>query len=334
MAEDFVRYLPAARAAFRELKELRLLCGKLERGLRERLGSELARARKLEQDAGKDRTPPGESARRPGDIAPANLKRAQEAARSIEECLKVIGERKASADWKKLRFRLYAVETDILLHTAQPQGAKQFVERLRAFPLYLVVDELNTQEQSPQELVARFYRAGGRVAQLRMKNREARALYRMARELMKSHSDLVVIINDRLDVALAAKAHGVHLGARDLSLGAIADLRGDLIVGISAHTEIAARQAVDAGADYLGVSAIFPTASKKRQPAIGLKGLKRVAAASRVPVVAIGGVNADNIAPVLRNGALAAAVISAVADKKDAARLYRIVRSLGRRSTR
>lgn len=330
VVEDFVRYLPQAEAAFSELKDVRLAAGRLERELRDRLGEELARARRLERDAGRDRTPAGESDRRPQDLAPANLKRAQEAARSIEECLKAIGERKASTEWKRLRFRLYTVETDVLLQAAQPARAEQFAEKLRSFPLYLVVDELNTRKLSPQELVAHYYRAGGRVAQLRMKGWEARDLYRLARELMKAHRELLLIINDRLDVALAAGAHGVHLGTNDLPMSAIEELRGDLIVGISARTETAVRRAVKAGADYIGVSAVFPTSSKKRQPVVGLQGLKRVVAASPVPVVAIGGINADNIARVLRSGALAAAVISAVADKDDAAKLYRVVQSFGR----
>jgi len=334
VAEDFVRYLPGVEAAFGELKDVRLAAGRLERELRDRLGEELARARRLERDSGKSRTPPAEADRRPEDIAPANLKRAQEAARSIEECLKVIGERKTSTEWKKLRFQLYAVETNVLLQTVQPARAKLFADKLQDFPLYLVVDELNTQKQSPQELMARYYRAGGRVAQLRMKNWEARDLYRLARNLMNTHSDLLLIVNDRLDVALAAGAHGVHLGTSDLSLGAIGRIRGELIVGISARTETAVRHAAKAGADYIGVSAIFPTSSKKRQPVVGLQELQRVATVSPVPVVAIGGINADNIAHVLRHGALAAAVISAVADKDDAARLYRTVRSLGRKSKR
>lgn len=126
-------------------------------------------------------------------------------------------------------------------------------------------------------------------------------------------------VNDRLDVALAVGADAVHLGQDDLPL---ADARGiaagRLLIGFSTHNPAQAAAAVAGGADYIGFGPIFVTRSKLRpDPTVGVEGLRAVAAASPIPVVAIGGIALDTVASVAAAGAAAAAVIAAVNDAPD-----------------
>ncbi len=126
-------------------------------------------------------------------------------------------------------------------------------------------------------------------------------------------------VNDRLDVALAVGADVVHLGQDDLPL---ADARGiaagRLAIGFSTHNPAQAAAAVAGGADYIGFGPIFDTRSKLRPDAtVGLQGLRAVAAASPIPVVAIGGITLGTVASVAAAGAAAAAVIAAVNDAPD-----------------
>ena len=332
VAEELMRYTPGAEGEFGELKKLRLDAGKAEEEIRRVLGSELSRARRLQRDAGKDETPAAEIAR--GDITEiitANLKRAQEAARTIEELTKLISGATLSRRYKKLRFGVYSCETAVIARLAALSKRVQFTETLRRFPVYLVVDDLNTSAQMPVELVRMYYKAGGRVAQLRMKSTSAKARLALARELQRAFPELMLIINDRVDLARAAGAFGVHLGPKDIPLSALSDVRGDLLAGVSAGGVGAARKAAASGADYIGVGAIYRTVSKQHMQIVGLSDLRKITKAVDVPVVAIGGINADNLSKVLKEGAAGCAVISAVSASKDARKLYAAARKLAKR---
>ena len=166
--------------------------------------------------------------------------------------------------------------------------------------------------------------AGATAVQLRDKEATSGELLEMA-EAVQSQTNrhgALFIINDRFDVALAAGAHGVHLGDDDLS---VADVRRvvprDFIIGRSADTEEAARAAEAAGADYLGVGSVFGTRTKKGviSEVIGTEQLARVAAAVAIPVVGIGGVTESNAAEVARAGAAGVAVVAAVMAAPDPA---------------
>lgn len=177
--------------------------------------------------------------------------------------------------------------------------------------------------------------AGARVLQLRMKpstvqgpisTRDLLAAARMARRVTREHGALFVV-DDRLDVALAADADGVHLGQGDLPLADARRVAGRrLLIGVSTHDLEQVRAAVAGGADYLGFGPVFATATKADpDPVQGLDGLRAaVRAAGRVPVVAIGGITVDRSAEVAATGAAAACVIAAVnraGDPVAAARL-------------
>ena len=128
-----------------------------------------------------------------------------------------------------------------------------------------------------------------------------------------------VIVNDRVDVALAANADGVHIGQDDLPCAAVRRIVGpSMIVGVSVKTEEEAIAAARDGADYVGAGAVFATATKESE-AIGVDAIARIVAASPVPVVAIGGINAGNAAEVMGSGCAGVAVVSALFAAQDVA---------------
>ena len=174
--------------------------------------------------------------------------------------------------------------------------------------------------------VARAALAGGaRTIQLRDKELCVRELMNAAHELRQlcSEAGATFIVNDRLDVALAAQADGVHLGQEDLPVAhARRALRGcerqRFVVGVTVSSVEEAQQAMADGADYLGISPIFATGTKADAGApIGLKRVAEIRHTVSLPLVAIGGINADNVAEVMRAGADGAAVISAVSRADD-----------------
>jgi thiamine-phosphate pyrophosphorylase len=168
--------------------------------------------------------------------------------------------------------------------------------------------------------------AGARVLQIRLKGAPAAELLAVAERALpvaRRHGALL-IINDRLDIALAAAADGVHLGQDDLPLPAaralVAGVPG-FVIGISTHDVAQVREAVRGGADYLGFGPVFATRTKQDpDPVQGIQGLAAaVAAAGDLPVVAIGGITPDHAGAVAGAGASAACAISAVLGAPDVA---------------
>ena len=174
-----------------------------------------------------------------------------------------------------------------------------------------------------------------RVLQVRIKPRDPRVradasdlvrIARMARRVCDV-AGAALIVNDRVDVALAAAADGVHLGQTDLTLADARRIAPDLWIGVSTHNLAQVRAACDAGADYLGFGPVFTTTTKQNpDPVQGLDGLRAAAlAAGSHPLVAIGGITAAHAAEVYRSGAQAICAISAVnaaADPLAAARRF------------
>jgi len=165
---------------------------------------------------------------------------------------------------------------------------------------------------SHEELARRVLDLGVRIIQFRekkMKDREKLRIARNLRELTDSY-DALLIINDRVDIAIAADADGVHLGQEDLPVGVVRDLF-DGIVGVSVHSVEEAKKAIIA--DYLGIGPVFKTTTKEdaRDP-IGVSGLRKIIREVEIPSFAIGGINADNVLEVLRCGVSGVAVVSAL----------------------
>jgi thiamine-phosphate pyrophosphorylase len=188
---------------------------------------------------------------------------------------------------------------------------------------YLVTQaDLSAGRTTPQVVEGAL--AGGIDAvQVREKHRSAREQLAVARELREPtrEAGAVLIVNDRVDVALAADADGVHLGDDDLPVAVAREQLGpDALVGRSVSTVEAAREAEAAGADYLGVGALYTTASKDVPEAehdLGLGVVREVDAAVDVPFVGIGGVTPENAADVAAAGADGVAVISAITTTDD-----------------
>lgn len=183
--------------------------------------------------------------------------------------------------------------------------------------------------RSLSSVVGECLEAGCRAIQLRDKSATAFELHRQAVQLLplvRTHR-AVLFINDRLDVALAAGAHGVHLGPEDLPLAAARrSAPRPFLIGYSTDDPVAARAAATAGADYLGVGAVYGTASKPglTNEAVGADRVGTVIRASGLPCVGIGGITPRNAAEVAAAGA-GIAVLSAV---MDAARPGEVVRQL------
>jgi len=171
------------------------------------------------------------------------------------------------------------------------------------------------------EVVSLALDAGAPAVQLRNKGQDARGLFDLARALraLTRSAGALFFVNDRLDVALASDADGVHLGPDDLPVAAARRAApSDFLVGYSADELDAALAAVRDGADYVGCGTVFPTSTKADAgEVIGVDGLKRVVAAVPVPVVGIGGVTPERAPAVQASGAAGAAVVGAVMGASD-----------------
>ncbi|HYM50724.1 MAG TPA: thiamine phosphate synthase [Candidatus Limnocylindrales bacterium] len=162
---------------------------------------------------------------------------------------------------------------------------------------------------------------GADVIQLRKKLMPKGEQYRLARQLRtltRNHGALL-IVNDHADIAVAADADGVHLGQDDLDPIVVRRLPGfeHRLIGRSTHSLAQALQAVEAGADYLGVGPVHATPTKAGRPAVGIELVRAVAAAVSLPFVAIGGIDLTNASQVVAAGARAVAVVRAVSDARD-----------------
>ena len=198
------------------------------------------------------------------------------------------------------------------------------------YSLYLVTDRSLARGRASSDVVREAVAGGVTCVQLREKNCGTREFMEEARAVRAATRALGVplIVNDRVDVALAVGADGVHLGQQDM---AIADARRlgppGWIIGVSAETVADAVRAEKEGADYIGVSPVFATPTKTdAAPPLGLSGLRHMRAATKIPLVAIGGIHAGNARDVIRAGADGLAVVSAIvaaADPRAAAEALR-----------
>lgn len=186
----------------------------------------------------------------------------------------------------------------------------------RDYSLYLVTDRGLSRGRSSAEIVAAAVRGGVTCVQLREKHCSTREFIQEARSLqpLLAHYRIPLIINDRLDVALAVGADGIHLGQSDMHIGDARRLAGErMIIGISAETLEDAVIAEHEGADYIGISPVYATRTKTDTAApLGLAGIRRIRQAVKIPLVGIGGIHLGNIREVIGAGADGVAVVSAI----------------------
>lgn len=196
-------------------------------------------------------------------------------------------------------------------------------ERLRRFReagLYLVTSQLLSAGRTTVEIVRAALAGGVRLIQLREKEmplREYVALAQQVRELT-AQAGCLLIINDRVDVALAVGADGVHLGQDDFPIREARRLGPDLIIGASTHTVEEAVKAQAEGASYINIGPIYPTGTKVWEGEfLGIAGLKTIAAVTHIPFTVMGGIKATHIADLKVAGARIIALVTAVTAAPD-----------------
>lgn len=186
------------------------------------------------------------------------------------------------------------------------------------YSLYLVTDRSLSLGRSTVEIVGQAIKGGISCVQLREKHCDTREFIeeaRAVRHLLTQKSPRIpLIINDRLDVALAVGADGIHLGQKDMELADARRLAGEnLIIGISAESVDDALRAEQQGADYIGISPVYTTPTKTDTATpLGLEGVSAIRAAVSLPLVGIGGIGLANAAAVIQAGADGIAVVSAI----------------------
>ena len=188
------------------------------------------------------------------------------------------------------------------------------------YTLYLVTDRRLMNCKTIEESVSLAIEGGASVVQLREKDCSSREFYELALRVKRitEPRNVPLIINDRIDVALAANADGVHLGQSDIPCKEARKILGsDKLIGVSAALPEEATQAEADGADYLGVGAVFSTQTKTNTRPVTPEIIRQIRAAVTIPFVVIGGVNSENIKELYGLGINGAAVVSAVVAQDD-----------------
>ncbi|SCY42806.1 thiamine phosphate synthase [Alkaliphilus peptidifermentans] len=188
------------------------------------------------------------------------------------------------------------------------------------YGLYLVTDRIALNGRLLIDSIEEAILGGVTLIQLREKNTSSLEFYEIALEVKKLvlKYELPLIINDRMDIALAVDADGIHLGQKDLPPRVARSILGDnKIIGVSAATIEEAKIAEKEGADYIGVGALFPTDTKENTRRVTLEEIKRIKESIAVPVVGIGGINEENIDAVKSTGIDGVAVVSAILSQNN-----------------
>jgi thiamine-phosphate pyrophosphorylase len=197
--------------------------------------------------------------------------------------------------------------------------------------LYAVTDRYWLKEHTLLEEVENTLKGGATLIQLREKHLEEEKFMKEAVEIQALCKKYGVpfVVNDKVDIAVAMDADGVHVGQSDMEAGKVREKLGpDKIIGVSASTVEQAVLAEKRGADYLGVGAVFPTGSKEDAKAISLERLKAICDAVTIPVVAIGGITKENVWKLQGSGIDGIAVISAIFAQPDIEEATRKLREI------
>jgi thiamine-phosphate pyrophosphorylase len=250
------------------------------------------------------------------DLVTANAKRVEESLRVIEELAKLpdLSPMLNSASFEQTRFTLYTLERDLISRISR----RDKIERLSG--LYVILDRQFLAGRDELDIASQIIEGGAKVIQLRDKQSNKGELLLVAQRLKElcSQAGVLFIINDCLDLAMAIDADGLHIGQEDLPLPVVRrELPIDKIVGCSVTTVSRATKAQNEGADYIAVGSIFPTTTKREAVVVGVDMLKELKRTVSAPLVAIGGINQNNVGKVVAAGADAVAVISAVLGEKD-----------------
>jgi len=192
-------------------------------------------------------------------------------------------------------------------------------KNLNKINLYLITNSKLTRKSVIDDAKAAV-KAGVKIIQYREKEKSTKEMIEEAKKIkyICDENNVIFLINDRVDVALAVDADGVHLGTEDMPYNTARKLLKEKIIGLTVHNIEEASEAEKAGADYVGISPIFETKTKlDAGPAAGLQLIKDVKRKINIPFVAIGGINLENLKSVLEAGAKSVVAISAIVTKND-----------------
>ncbi|MCA9042177.1 MAG: thiamine phosphate synthase [Planctomycetaceae bacterium] len=322
--EDYTRFTLDDTFLSRELKELRhrfaAACNQFDQ-------RELLASRNTRGDVGTTISTPSEQIRESGEsVLIANFKRLEESLRTLEEWSKVVA-REAALLFEKIRYEVYQLEKIVLnlLHSR---------DVLKEASLYLLLTESLCHHGSGPA-VREALDSGLKIVQIREKEMPTHDLIDHARRVREwtHEAGALLIINDRPDIALAVDADGVHLGQDDFPIEAARKMLGSRkLIGLSTHNIDQAREAVRAGADYIGVGPTFTSTTKEFEAYAGLDYIKQVATEITLPWFPIGGINAKNLKQVLDAGAARAAVSGAICGAEKPGEVTRELLGLFRRS--
>jgi len=297
VVEEICRFIIEDAKLTLEAKQLR---GRLSKIIKHELAS-----RDATGDVGREPYTKNEQSRAGlENIFKANIKRAEEAVRCLEEFSKLLNASYGKA-FKAIRFEIYELEKKLT-----PRLAKTLK---LDFDLYVVTDET----KDPLPTARRAIAGGVRIIQYRDKQADKKAYLKTAKQLaaLTRKSGTVLILNDHWALVRAAGADGVNIGQEDLKKTSFAEVRkrvgADAIIGVSVGNLAQALRAQKLGADYAGVGPIFSTPLKKADKIVGLAQLKRIVRKLKIPVVAIGGIDAANVKKVLSTGCSRIAAIRA-----------------------
>lgn len=188
------------------------------------------------------------------------------------------------------------------------------------YTLYLCTDRDLMSTKTIEESVELALKGGVTLVQLREKDCSSKEFYEIARRVkaITKKYGVPLIINDRVDIALAVNAEGVHIGQEDLPCSVVREIIGkDKIVGVSARSYEEAMTALEDGADYLGVGAMYSTSTKTDAEIVTMDELERIRRAVNIPIVVIGGINEKTIPNFKNKGIDGLAVVSAIVAKED-----------------
>lgn len=307
--EDFARFARDDRAVAELARHLRHEL----RFIAQELGMQrLLAARDAAGDVGRpDVAAPQPDRSTPEEVAQAALARLAEAARSIAEYARIVDPQVALRA-EQLRFQAYDLQQRIVLRS-------ELVARLRAVRLYVIITRALCRGDWLQTAEAALDGGAGCI-QLREKQLPDRQLLAAARALreLTARRGALLIVNDRPDIARLCGADGVHVGQDDLSVAEARSIGGGrLLVGQSTHTLEQLQAALLEQPDYVALGPMFPSPTKPGNALAGPEMLRAAADRTPLPLVAIGGIRADNVEQVIRAGASCAAVCSAVVSDPD-----------------
>ncbi|MDR0940938.1 MAG: thiamine phosphate synthase [Bacteroidales bacterium] len=205
------------------------------------------------------------------------------------------------------------------------------------YSVYLVTDRDLMSSKTIEESVLKSIQGGCTVVQLREKNSSSREFFELAKRVheITKKANIPLIINDRIDVALAINAEGVHIGQSDLPCEIVRKIVGEnMIIGVSASNVTDAKNAVNASADYLGVGAMYATGTKTDASVTSLEELRLIRKNIQIPIVVIGGINKNTIPNFKGIGIDGIAIVSAIVSQKDVEKSAKEIKQLFKKHCR